>query len=91
MSASQNNVPQEAINAAEWLEFQQVGLLWWVNQMLHIFGWAIVLEMENGVVTRAFPARVPFRGFDTATSDQGYTRLTRHMVNEGDRLLKDVE
>ncbi len=78
---------------AAWSDFQRAGLLWWVNQLLHTFGWAIVFEVkqEDAEPTHVYPARVKYRGFDVATSNEGITKLTHHMVAERDRLLKDVE
>lgn len=43
------------VKEKSWEEFRDSGLLWWVNIMLHMFGWAIVYEMENGEVKRVIP------------------------------------
>jgi len=49
------------VRPQSWETFQATGLLWWINRILHTFGWAIVLEVatlanqENGVVTKAYP------------------------------------
>lgn len=38
----------EQINRKTWEEFRESGMLWWVNRMLHLLGWAIVvLESEQ--------------------------------------------
>ncbi len=48
-----------------WKEFRESGFLWWINMILHTFGWAIVVDIDdNGEITAAYPARVKFRGFD---------------------------
>ena len=31
-----------------WEEFRDSGFLWWVNMILHTFGWAITVKMEDG-------------------------------------------
>ena len=31
----------------EWNEFRQTGLLWFINSILHLFGWAIVLSYND--------------------------------------------
>lgn len=50
-----------------WQEFRATGMLWWVNRALHLFGWAIVVEVDDaGEVADAYPARVKFRGFGEA-------------------------
>lgn len=47
-----------------WKEFRDTGLLWFINSILHLFGWAIVIAInEDGEITDAYPARVKFRGF----------------------------
>ena len=35
------------INRKSWEEFRNSGLLWWINKTLHMFGWAIVVNIEN--------------------------------------------
>ena len=30
-----------------WIEFKETGLLWWINMILHTFGWVIVLEIDK--------------------------------------------
>lgn len=40
-----------------WQEFRKTGLLWFMNTILHAFGWAIVVEVERGEITGAYPER----------------------------------
>ena len=35
------------VDKRDWLEFRDSGLLWWINTMLHTFGWAIVFEFDD--------------------------------------------
>lgn len=51
------------VNRKSWEEFRNSGFLWWVNMVLHTFGWAICVSMEDGKVKDVYPARVKFRGF----------------------------
>lgn len=38
-------------------------MFWWINMILHTFGWAITVEIEDdGSISNAYPARVKFRG-----------------------------
>ena len=39
-----------------WQEFRKTGLLWFINTILHAFGWAIVVEVEKEEITGAYPA-----------------------------------
>lgn len=35
------------INKKTWDEFRATGLLWLVNTILHVFGWAIVVDVDK--------------------------------------------
>lgn len=71
-----------------WDAFRKVGLLWWVNRMLHLFGWAIVVDTnEDGKATHAYPARVRFRGFSDESETAGFKALASHLSEEGIRLV----
>jgi len=78
------------VSARTWEEFRTSGLLWWTNRMLHLFGYAIVLEYsDDNKVTRAYPARVKFRGFAEVTENKGFEDLTEYLVNNAKVLRKD--
>jgi hypothetical protein len=63
-----------------WEEFKACGMLWFVNRLLHVFGWAIVFEYDdNDNVTDVFPARVDFRGFDEETETAGFRKISAYM------------
>ncbi len=80
------------IQEASWDEFQKSGLLWWVNRTLHLFGWAIVFQVEDdGTISKVYPARSQFRGFDSKVEAEGFKNLTEHLMAEQERLLKDVQ
>ena len=80
------------IDGRTWTEFRSTGLLWWTNRMLHLFGWTIVLEIdENGAVCGAYPARCKFRGFSAEKEDTGFQRLTAYMAEvAGPDLLPET-
>ena len=48
-----------------WNDFDSAGLLWFINSILHVFGYAIALtyDTKTGKVIEAYPARVKYRGF----------------------------
>jgi hypothetical protein len=78
--------PKQMVFKRSWEEFRASGLLWWINTSLHLFGWAIVAEVEldkdgkpTDAITRVFPARVNFRGFDAPATEQGYITLTDYL------------
>lgn len=76
-----------------WNEFRKSGLLWWVNRALHLFGWAIVVEMNDDGerVKRAYPARCKFRGFVEESETRGFRNLTNYMNTESEVLLSDLD
>lgn len=80
---------KKMVNEKTWKEFQDTGLLWWINMILHTFGWAICLEVEDGKVIGAFPARVKFRGFDDKSNSEGYVKVSKYVKENGEQLLKE--
>ena len=81
----------EMIGKKTWSEFQKSGLLWWVNRTLHLFGWAIVLQVElNGRISDVYPARVKFRGFDETSESEGFLFLTEYLARNAPELAKEV-
>jgi hypothetical protein len=68
------------VTEKSWKEFRDSGLLWWINTLLHTFGWAIVFEFdEEGQIKRVFPARVKFRGFSEECNSEGYQKISAFM------------
>ena len=83
---------KEMIEKRSWAEFQDAGLIWWVNRALHLFGWALVLRHgENGQITDAYPARCRFRGFTSEVEDAGFQQLTKHLSERWSEIEEDVE
>lgn len=67
-----------AINRRSWEEFRASGLLWWVNRILHTFGWAICLDVyPDGEVKGCYPAVVTFRGFTEEDEQEGFEAMKR--------------
>lgn len=78
------------INGKSWKEFRESGLLWWVNMILHTFGWAICLQVEDdGEVTDAYPARVKFRGFGEENNAEGYIKVSEYLSQNSEALLQE--
>lgn len=93
-------IDEEAIPMVEektWEEFRNSKLLWWINRTLHLFGWAIVYEFEEDSLTkelyisRVYPARVKFRGFDTTTETNGFIDLTGYLKDNITDLLEEAK
>lgn len=74
-----------------WEEFRDSKLLWFMNTILHTFGWAIVVESDGGVITDVYPARVKFRGFSEKINTEGYIGLSKYIKENCEELLKEAE
>ena len=75
-----------------WEEFRESGLLWFVNTILHLFGWAIVVfKNDNGEIEKVSPARVSWRGFSEESNEKGYKNVTKFLSENIEDLLKEVD
>lgn len=74
-----------------WAEFRATGLLLFINQILHVFGWAICFEIENDQVKNVYPARVKFRGFNNKDVGESYIKISEYMKDNVDELLKEAK
>lgn len=82
---------KDMVTRKTWKEFRECGLLLFVNQILHIFGWAIVFgydsEMEE--ITEVYPARVRFRGFNEDAVSKNYQKLSKYMAENAQALYEE--
>ena len=74
-----------------WEEFRDSGVLWWINMLLHTFGWAITVKMEDDKVINVYPARVKFRGFGEKNNTEGYIKVSQYMKENVSELLEEAE
>lgn len=80
------------IEKKTWEEFREIKLLWFINSILHMFGWAICVDVDdNGRVTGSYPARVKFRGFSEEINTEGYIKVTEYLKENVDELLKEAK
>lgn len=79
------------ITKKTWEEFRSCGLLWFVNTILHVFGWAICFDIQEGKVVDVFPARVKFRGFSEETQSKGYINLSEYLKENIDELTEEAK
>lgn len=78
------------ITKKEWSEFRNTGLLLFINQILHVFGWSIVFDMDKNEVKSVYPARVKFRGFDNESVSKSYQKISEYMKNNASELLDET-
>ena len=86
---NKENTPM--IAEKSWEEFRDSGFLWWINMILHTFGWAITVEIEDNKVIDAYPARVKFRGFGEKNNTEGYIKVSQYMKENVSELLEEAE
>lgn len=79
------------VEKKSWEEFREIGLLWFINIILHMFGWAICYEIDNEKIINVYPARVKFRGFDNKTTSEGYEKVTEYLKENIDDLLMEAK
>lgn len=72
-------------------EFQDRGMIWYLNQQLHLFGMALAIETDEDGTQQIKPYECKFRGFDTDTNDRGYKKVTTYIENNIDRIKEDVQ
>ena len=81
----------QMVTKKTWKEFRDTGMLWWINMMLHTFGWAICLDVEeDGTTSDAYPARVRFRGFSEKNNTEGYQKVSQYLNDNAEELMKEL-
>lgn len=71
-----------------WQEFKDSGLFWWINMILHTFGWFLVIKKEGKEIVDVFPARTKCRGFSEETNTEGYKKVSR-FIEENAAILRE--
>ncbi|WP_459482094.1 hypothetical protein [Clostridium saccharoperbutylacetonicum] len=80
------------INKKSWNEFRDNGFLWWINMILHAFGWVIAVKIDDdGNIIDAYPARTNVRGFPEEDNTEGYIKLSKYMNDNAAEILKESQ
>ena len=81
------------IDRREWEDFIDTGLLWFVNVVLHLFGWAIAVEHDHkkdGII-EVYPARIKIRGFSESSAMRtGYKLVSQYLKENIDDLVEEA-
>lgn len=85
------DVKPEEVKRSTWQQFRECGMLWWINMILHTFGWSIVLALDGDIVKDAYPARVKFRRFSTKNNTEGYIKVSQYMKENAGILLEEAK
>ena len=82
---------EKAFDMKTWYEFRGTGLLLFVNIFLHMFGWAIVVEVgDDDLVQAVYPARTKYRGFSEDSIANAYKKLSAYVAKVGATLKKEA-
>lgn len=77
----------EYIKTISGKEFRESGALWFVNQILHLFGFVLTWNPETDEIK---PAICKFRGFNEDLNTDGYRRLSKYLKENIDKLEKET-
>jgi hypothetical protein len=60
-----------------WKDFEKAGMLWFVNRLLHVFGWVIVFveDDKTGEIQEVWPARTTMLGFELEVDEAGQKKF----------------
>lgn len=89
---NQNDLIDYSVNSKEkWKEFKNAGLLWFINTILHVFGYTIKykVDKETGELLDVFPDRCSYRGFPQESNTRGYINVSQYMKDHAEELLKE--
>lgn len=82
---------EETMTPKSWSEFERSGMLWWMNRILHTFGWAIVIEYSaDGLFRQAYPARMKWRGFPEDVEAEGFKRVSTWVREHAEEIEKEA-
>lgn len=90
-----SEIKKSKIRKTEWKEFHNTGLLFYINTILHVFGWCLVFEMEHGEILNVYPARTEYRGFAEDTQEEEYIKISEYLAENAEQnhqdFLKTIE
>lgn len=78
------------LHKKSWQEFKDSGLLWFINNILHLFGWVLCFNIVDDEIKEVYPARTNFRGFSEKSNTEGYRKVTEYLNNNIQELMNDV-
>lgn len=89
---------KKVVEKRSWEEFRKTGLFMFVNTILHAFGWALVVEVENyaelkdeAPVTACYPARVKFRGFGVEDQTEMHERIADYLEQAAPNFKEEIK
>lgn len=78
------------VHKESWKYFRESGMLWWINMILHTFGWAIVYDFDdNKELVDVYPSRVTYRGFCEEANTDGYIKVSKFIKDNAQKLYEE--
>lgn len=62
-----------------WKAFRNTGLLYFVNEFLHIFGYAINIEKVDNKIVDVYPEKVNYTGLSEKSNEEAYIKASQFM------------
>ncbi len=90
MEYDRKEVAGPMVSPRSWKEFHETGLLWWINRTLHLFGWALVMVINNEEIVDFYPARVGFRGFGEKSEENGFKKVSSYLQKNAEILAGEA-
>lgn len=76
----------------DWQDFRKCGLLFFINTILHAFGWAIIFwEDKEAGTNGAWPARVKYRGFDEQSQDEEHQKIAEYLADQAPNFPEEIK
>lgn len=81
-------INKDIVEEKSWDDFRSTGLLWWVNRILDLFGWVIIIEydIKTGALNKVYPALRNVRGFSEKCEERGFSQLSKYITTHPERL-----
>jgi hypothetical protein len=82
----------KGLRRISWEDLRATGALLVVNQILHTYGLALTVQVEeDGSISDAYPTRCRLRGFPQPYQDEEYSKLARYLAANAEQLVEDTE
>lgn len=87
-------IENKGMNEKEVKELRESGVLWYINIIIHAFGWCLfqteIIDKDGDPIKVLLPARTKFRGFSQHSNDNGYRKLAEYLVKNADTIYEDA-
>lgn len=73
-------------------EFRESGMLWYINIIIHAFGWCLfqteITDKDGDPIKVLLPARTKFRGFSQDSNDKDYRKFAEYLVKNANTIYE---